>query len=84
MHFVGEMTDRIRVFVNGSPVDLAAGAAVADALHAFDPKLEERVAAGTAFVTDGRGIEIDPSASLSWGAILRVGVRARRGVDADA
>lgn len=74
----------IRVFVNGGVVDLPAGAAVAEAVRTFDPALAERVAAGAAYVTDGRGIEIDVAESLASGAILRVIVRARRGADADA
>ena len=72
------MNDPIRVFVNGGPLDLPAGADVAHALRLFDPGLERQIAAGTAYVTDGRGIEIDPTAPLSGGAILRVVVRARR------
>ena len=81
------MSDIIRVFVNASPVDLPAGSDVAQALRAFDATLEPRIATGTAYVTDGRGIEIEPAARLSAGAILRVVVRARRGDrdgDADA
>jgi hypothetical protein len=81
------MSATIRVFVNASAVDLPAGAEVGQALRAFDPALERDVASGVAFVTDGRGIEIDPSARLASGAILRVAVRARRGGgagDADA
>ena len=81
------MSDTIRVFVNASAVDLPAGAEVGQALRAFDPALERDVASGAAYVTDGRGIEIDPSAPLASGAILRVAVRARRGggaADADA
>jgi hypothetical protein len=73
------MSDIIRVFVNASPVDLPAGADVAQAVRAFDASLEPRIATGAAYVTDGRGIEIDPAARLSGGAILRVVVRARRG-----
>ena len=81
------MSDTIRVFVNASAVDLPAGAEVGQALRAFDPALERDVASGAAYVTDGRGIEIDPSARLASGAILRVALRDRRGggaADADA
>ena len=74
----------IRVFVNGGMVDLPAGAAVSEAVGTFDLALQERLAAGAAYVTDGRGIEIDPAERLTSGAILRVVVRARRGPDADA
>lgn len=73
------MTAIIRVFVNSNPVDLPAGADVAQAVRAFDATLEPRIATGAAYVTDGRGIEIEPATQLSAGAILRVVVRARRG-----
>ena len=75
----------IRVFVNAVAVDLPAGAVVADALRAADPSLLDKIRGGAAYVTDGRGIEIDPSTTLESGAILRVVVRARaRSADADA
>ena len=72
------MSDTIRVFVNAGALDLPAGADVGAAVREFDPALEQQIAAGTAYVTDGRGIEIDPAALLHGGAILRVVVRARR------
>ena len=79
------MSEAVRVFVNAAAVDLPAGANVADAVRATDPSLVDKIAGGTAYVTDGRGIEIDPSTSLVSGAILRVVVRARaRDADADA
>jgi hypothetical protein len=75
----------IRVFVNASAVDLPAGADVGEAVRAFDAQLGASIAKGAAYVTDGRGIEVDPTSSLASGAILRVVVRARRGGDdADA
>jgi hypothetical protein len=81
------MSGTIRVFVNASAVDLPLGAEVREAVRSFDPGLADSIAKGAAYVTDGRGIEIDPSSSLTSGAILRVIVRARRGAgdgDADA
>lgn len=72
------MNETIRVFVNAGPVDLPSGADVIQAVRLFDPVLERQIANGTAYVTDGRGIEIDPTAPLFGGAILRVVVRARR------
>jgi hypothetical protein len=75
----------IRVFVNAGAVDLPSGAVVADAVRAADSSLLDKIAGGAAYVTDGRGIEIDPSTLLESGAILRVVVRARaRDADADA
>lgn len=80
------MNETIRVFVNAGAVDLPAGSDVGTAVRAFDPGLEAQIAGGTAYVTDGRGIEISSQAPLAAGAILRIIVRARRGqgVDADA
>ena len=78
------MSDTIRVFVNTGMVDLPPGADVSQAVRAYDAQLAVSLASGAAYVTDGRGIEVDPSASLSSGDILRVVVRARRGVDGDA
>jgi hypothetical protein len=77
----------LRVFINNAPIDVEPGTDVRAALRSHDPALEERVAAGTAFVTDARGIEIDPEQRLAAGSILRVVIRSRRGggeLDADA
>ena len=76
------MTDTIKVFVNASALDLPADADVAHAVRAYDPSLEAGLAVGSAYVTDGRGIEMALDAKLTSGAILRVGVRARQGDDA--
>lgn len=77
------MLPDIRVFVNSALVDLPAGSVAAEAVRRFDPALSERVIAGEAYVTDGRGIEVDPEEILTNGAILRVVVRARRGSNAE-
>jgi hypothetical protein len=79
------VSDIIRVFVNAGTVDLPSGAVVADAVRAANPAVLDQIARGAAYVTDGRGIEIDPSTLLASGAILRVVVRASaRDADADA
>jgi hypothetical protein len=72
------MKDTIRVFVNAGPLDLPSGADVAQAVRLFDPALERQITSGAAYVTDGRGIEIDLTSTLVSGTILRVVVRARR------
>ncbi|HEU4830285.1 MAG TPA: hypothetical protein VFT04_13920 [Gemmatimonadales bacterium] len=74
----------VTVFVNERPVSVAAGSAVSAAVAAFDAGLADRVAAGEARVTDARGIEIPADERVRAGSILRVVVRARQGVDADA
>ena len=70
----------MRIFINASPLDVPAGTDVQGAVAVHDAALAAQVAAGTAFVTDGRGIEMDSGAPLEAGSILRVAVRARRGV----
>jgi hypothetical protein len=74
----------IRVFVNATGIELPGGSRVFEAVAADDPALHSSVSSGAAYVTDGRGIEIEGDAPLTSGAILRVVVRARRGPDADA
>lgn len=79
------MTDLIRVYVNGQPVDVAPGASAEAAVRALDPALADAVSAGAAQLTDGRGIAVAPDAPLASGAILRAARRARRApADADA
>lgn len=72
----------MRVFVNERPVDVPAGSTVQGAVAVADPALADRLGHG-AYATDGRGIQVDPGAILSAGAILRVITPARR-ADADA
>jgi hypothetical protein len=72
------------VFVNEKSVKVAAGGTALQAVAAMDQDLADRLAAGEAYVTDGRGIRLAPEDVLSAGAILRVIVSARRAPDADA
>jgi hypothetical protein len=77
----------MRVFVNAVPLEVGKGADVRAAVRALDAELERKLAAGAAFVTDARGIEVSPDATLAEGSILRVAVSARRAAgerDADA
>jgi len=75
----------VRVFVNATPVDVAAGTDVRGAIRAHDPALEASAAAGAALITDARGIEVPLDGVLAAGSILRVVARARRpGTETDA
>jgi hypothetical protein len=77
----------MRVFVNAVPLDVGKGSDVRAAVRALDADLERKLAGGAAFVTDARGIEVPPDATLAEGSILRVVVSARRTAeerDADA
>lgn len=66
------------VFVNERPVRLPAGADAAAAVAAFDPTLGGRLAAGEAYLTDGRGLPLAADQVLGPGDIIRVVVSARR------
>lgn len=72
------MSELIPVFVNDRAVQMAAECVLADAIAAADAELARAVRDGTARVTDGRGIALDPGAAVYSGAILRVVVSARR------
>lgn len=69
----------IRVYVNSAPVELPPGADGWAAVRAADAALAERLGQSRAYLTDGRGIELDPAAPLRAGAILRVVMRSARG-----
>jgi len=74
----------LRVFVDERAVTVAAGAVARDAVAALDPALLAGLDAGTAYLTDGRGIRLEAGAPLAPGSIVRVVRSARRGEDADA
>lgn len=72
------MSELIPVFVNDRAVRMEAECVLADAIAAADAELARAVREGSARVTDGRGIALDPGAAVYPGAILRVVVSARR------
>ena len=79
------MTHPILAFINDRPVRVTPGATAADAVAAFDSALAARLRDGAAYLTDGRGIRLDPATPVVAGAIFRVVVSARASRDeADA
>lgn len=68
----------MRIFINDRPFDATEGADVQSAVIAGNPDLAPRLADGSAYVTDGRGIPIPLDTRLSTGSILRVVLSARR------
>jgi hypothetical protein len=64
------------VFVDEQPVRLPLRSSARAAVGARDATLEQRVMNGTAYLTDGRGIRLDPESPLASGAIVRVILRA--------
>lgn len=71
----------MRVFVNATPIEIEPGTDVRRAVATHDAALAAKVAAGSAYVTDARGIELGADVRLAAGAILRVVVTARRGAE---
>ena len=68
----------MRVFVNAVALEVGQDADVRAAVQALDAELVRKLVAGTAFVTDARGLEVPLESALAEGAILRVVLRARR------
>lgn len=67
----------IPVFVNDRRVEVAPGATARVAALAADQSLAESLGDGRAYLTDGRGIRMDPAAPIEAGAIIRVVKSAR-------
>lgn len=72
------MTDRIRVFVNEQPVEVATGSTVRDAVEAFDAALAAALDEPGNYATDGVGRRVEGNGPLVAGSILRVVRSARR------
>ena len=73
------MTQRmVRVFVNGSGVDVPHGSAALDAVRTWDAGVAGEVSDGGRIITDSRGLPIDPQTPMSAGSILRIVVRRER------
>jgi len=67
------MTTRmVRVFVNATAVDVAAGSTALDAVRAWNSSAADEVSAGTRIITDSRGLPLDAAAPMSAGSILRL------------
>ena len=78
------MADDIRIYVNERGVLLPPGATARDALRIAVPDLLPAAEAGSAVVTDGRGLPIPLDTPLEAGAILRAARSSRRAAEADA
>ncbi|PYP41263.1 MAG: hypothetical protein DMD43_06925, partial [Gemmatimonadetes bacterium] len=69
------MTEPVLVFVNERAVRVPPGATAEDAVAAMEPALAERLRAGAAYLTDGRGIRLPPGEAVHAGTIVRHGAR---------
>lgn len=78
------MTGTVRVFVNDRALDLPVGADALTAARAFDPHVADRLAEGSAHLTDGCGLPLSGDTPLASGSILRLIVSSRRPRTPDA
>lgn len=79
------MTNRmVRVFVNGTGVDVPAGATALDAVRAWRESEADAVRAGTRVITDSRGLASPPDATVEAGSIFRLVSSRARGETDDA
>ena len=71
--------ERLRVFVNERPVDVAPGATVRDAVEALDRGLSDLLTTAAAYVTDAVGRMVDAGDPVGEaGGVFRVVVSAGR------
>jgi hypothetical protein len=73
----------VRVFVNGSAVDVPAGSAALEAVRAWNADAASDVSGGARLITDSRGLPIDAETPMSAGSILRL-IAKRGGAPSDA
>jgi len=71
--------DTIRVFIDEAPLLIPAGSTVREAVAIHDTALLDPLDDSRAYVTDGRGIRLEPDVPLHGGSILRVVVSRGRG-----
>ena len=70
----------VRVYVNGSGVDVPSGATAIDAVRLWDAAAAAEIERGARALTDSRGLPATPDSPVHGGAIFRlVGVRERGG-----
>ncbi|MEO8633867.1 MAG: hypothetical protein ABI587_01185 [Gemmatimonadales bacterium] len=77
------MAGDIRIYLNERGLSLPAGATARDALRAAAMELLPEADAGTALITDGRGLPVPLGTVLEAGTILRAARSSRRAADAD-
>jgi hypothetical protein len=64
--------EALRVFVNGTALQVPRGSTVLDAVRVLDPGAATDVAARARAVADGRGLPIDPTTPVTGGMVLRI------------
>ena len=77
------MPDTLRVFVNGTGVDVERGSTALDAVRLVDAAAAAAVQSGAQIVTDSRGLPTDADQTVSAGAIFRLVPKRDRARPAD-
>jgi len=72
------VTATVPVFINERVLAVTAGSSVRDAVAAADPALARELGGALVSLTDGRGLPLDPGATIAAGSIIRAIRRARR------
>jgi hypothetical protein len=76
------MSDTVRIYINGRPIDVDAGATILEAVEAWDEIQAVAVRSGERMITDSRGIVTANTTPVHNGAIFRI-VRARQSAGDD-
>jgi hypothetical protein len=71
------MSDQVRIYINGKPIDVDAAATALQAVEAWDETQAASVRNGERIITDSRGIVTANNTPVHNGAIFRI-VRARQ------
>lgn len=74
----------LRVFVNGKGVSVSPGSSALDVVRIVNAESANEVEAGTARLTDSRGLPLDPASKLSSGHIIRVVPVRQRSIESEA
>lgn len=64
-------SDNLRVFVNGSALDVPRGATALDCVRHWRGEEADAIAAGKRIITDSRGLPIASTSPASAGSIYR-------------
>jgi hypothetical protein len=76
------MSEKVRIYINAKPIDIAASATLLEAVEAWDETQAAAVRSGERLITDSRGIVTANNTPVHNGAIFRV-VRARQSSNED-
>ena len=76
------MSETVRIYINGKPVDVDFTSTALQAVEAWDAAQAAAIRSGEKMITDSRGIPARNDAPVHNGAIFRI-VRARQSAGED-